>query len=75
MLLGGGPIDPGLRARAEAAGVRVVATYGSSETCGGCVYDGVPLDGVEVDLERGRRAAGSGSAARCCSTATTATPR
>ena len=23
-------------------GVRVVATYGSSETCGGCVYDGVP---------------------------------
>ncbi len=54
VLLGGGPIDPGLRARAEAAGVRVVATYGSSETSGGCVYDGVPLDGVEVDTEEGR---------------------
>ena len=52
VLLGGGPMDPGLRARAEAAGVRVVATYGSSETCGGCVYDGVPLEGVEVDLEK-----------------------
>ena len=48
VLLGGGPIDPALRARAEAAGVTVVATYGSSETAGGCVYDGVPLDGVEV---------------------------
>ncbi|MEZ5096188.1 MAG: AMP-binding protein [Nocardioides sp.] len=46
MLLGGGPIDPALRRRAEQAGVHVVATYGASETCGGCVYDGVPLDGV-----------------------------
>ena len=25
-----------------------VATYGLTETCGGVVYDGVPLDGVEV---------------------------
>ena len=48
VLLGGGPIDPDLRRRAEDAGVRVVATYGSSETAGGCVYDGVPLDGVAV---------------------------
>ena len=29
-------------------GARVVTTYGMSETCGGCVYDGVPLDGVSV---------------------------
>jgi O-succinylbenzoic acid--CoA ligase len=48
VLLGGGSIDPDLRRRAEDAGVRVVATYGSSETAGGCVYDGVPLDGVAV---------------------------
>lgn len=48
VLLGGGPIDPSLRARAEEAGVRVVATYGASETAGGCVYDGVPLDGVRL---------------------------
>ncbi|WP_336275942.1 AMP-binding protein [Nocardioides sp. B-3] len=46
ILLGGGPIDPALRAGAEAAGLRIVATYGSSETAGGCVYDGMPLDGV-----------------------------
>ena len=50
VLLGGGPIDPALRSDAEAAGVRVVATYGSAETSGGCVYDGVPLDGVGVAL-------------------------
>jgi O-succinylbenzoic acid--CoA ligase len=55
VLLGGGPIDPGLRARAEAAGVRVVATYGAAETAGGCVYDGLPLDGVAVAVgEAGR---------------------
>ena len=42
---------PGLRRRAETAGVRVVTTYGMSETCGGCVYDGVPLDGVTVEIE------------------------
>ncbi|MFT4085233.1 MAG: AMP-binding protein [Nocardioides sp.] len=48
VLVGGGPIDPALRSRAAAAGVRMVATYGSAETCGGCVYDGVPFDGVRV---------------------------
>jgi len=54
VLLGGGAIPAGLRERAAAAGVRVVATYGMSETCGGCVYDGVPLDGVRVELDEGR---------------------
>ncbi len=48
VLLGGGPIDAGLRERAAVAGVRVVATYGSAETAGGCVYDGHPLDGVAL---------------------------
>ncbi len=51
VLLGGGPVPAGLRDRGAAAGVRTVATYGMAETCGGCVYDGVPLDGVRVDLE------------------------
>lgn len=50
ILLGGGPIDPALRARAAEAGLRVMATYGSAETSGGCVYDGLPLDGVELGL-------------------------
>jgi O-succinylbenzoic acid--CoA ligase len=55
VLLGGGPIDPALRARADAAGVRVVATYGAAETAGGCVYDGLPLDGVAVAVGAGGR--------------------
>ena len=55
----------------RAAGVRVVATYGMSETCGGCVYDGVPLDGVEVGSAP---TAGCGSADRCSSTGTTDEP-
>jgi O-succinylbenzoic acid--CoA ligase len=50
VLLGGGPIDPSLRARAEEQGIHVVATYGSSETAGGCVYDGYPLDGVALEI-------------------------
>jgi O-succinylbenzoic acid--CoA ligase len=50
VLLGGGPIDPELRAEAASRGIRVVATYGSAETAGGCVYDGLPLDGVAVAL-------------------------
>jgi O-succinylbenzoic acid--CoA ligase len=55
VLIGGGPIDPALRARADGAGITLVATYGMAETCGGCVYDGLPLDGVGLALaEDGR---------------------
>lgn len=50
VLVGGGPVDPALRSRATEAGLRLVATYGSAETCGGCVYDGLPLDGVGIAL-------------------------
>jgi O-succinylbenzoic acid--CoA ligase len=55
VLIGGARLDPVLRRSAADAGVRVVSTYGMSETCGGCVYDGVPLDGVRVAIgEDGR---------------------
>ena len=50
ILLGGAAAEPALLEAARAAGGRVVTTYGMSETCGGCVYDGVPLDGVEVAI-------------------------
>jgi O-succinylbenzoic acid--CoA ligase len=55
VLLGGSAADPALLDRATAAGIAVVTTYGMSETCGGCVYDGVPLDGVDVTVEDGGR--------------------
>ncbi len=48
ILVGGSSIRTDLLERAEAAGLRVVTTYGMTETCGGCVYDGVPLRDVEV---------------------------
>ena len=48
VLLGGAAAGTGLIAAARDAGVPVVTTYGMSETCGGCVYDGLPLDGVTV---------------------------
>ncbi|HEX6248522.1 MAG TPA: o-succinylbenzoate--CoA ligase [Nocardioidaceae bacterium] len=52
VLVGGAAVEQSLRRAAADAGVRVVATYGMSETCGGCVYDGVPLDGVGVAIGR-----------------------
>ncbi len=48
VLVGGAALAPELAARAADAGVRVVTTYGMSETCGGCVYDGIPLTGVRI---------------------------
>ena len=48
VLLGGAAAGDALLAEARQAGWRVVTTYGMSETCGGCVYDGTPLDGVSV---------------------------
>lgn len=57
VLLGGAAAPPGLLDRAQKAGVRLTVTYGMTETAGGCVYDGYPLDGVEVELRDGGRIA------------------
>ncbi len=55
VLVGGASVSPRLVDHVRDAGVNVVRTYGMSETCGGCVYDGVPLDGVRLDVaEDGR---------------------
>jgi O-succinylbenzoic acid--CoA ligase len=55
ILLGGADAAPGLLARARAAGARIVTTYGMTETAGGCVYDGRPLDRVEVAIAADHR--------------------
>ena len=31
-------------------GIKVSVSYGMTETCGGCVFDGRPLDGVKISL-------------------------
>ena len=51
VLLGGAAAAPSLLTQARNAGVRVVTTYGMSETAGGCVYDGHALDVSFVQLE------------------------
>jgi o-succinylbenzoate---CoA ligase len=55
VLLGGAQAAERDLTTARAAGVPIVTTYGMSETCGGCVYDGLPLDGVAVALGAGGR--------------------
>src|SRR4051794_23614434 len=60
VVVGGGPVDASLRARSADAGLHLVATYGMAETCGGCVYDGLPLDGVGLALAKEGRVRLSG---------------
>ena len=51
ILVGGAHLSPDMRADAERAGANVVETYGLTETCGGVVYDGVPLPGTEMRID------------------------
>ena len=64
VLIGGGPMPAGVAERASAAGVPVVRTYGMSETAGGCVYDGLPLDGVRMRIDDGRVVLGGATLAK-----------
>ena len=54
VLVGGGPLDKELKHQATITGINVIATYGMTETCGGLIYDGQPLDGVQVEIRDGR---------------------
>jgi O-succinylbenzoic acid--CoA ligase len=47
VLVGGAALTHQLRKSAEDAGIVIVETYGSTETSGGCIYNGQALDGVE----------------------------
>jgi O-succinylbenzoic acid--CoA ligase len=51
LLIGGAAVPGDLLDVLRSAGVRVVRTYGMSETCGGCVYDGLPLDSAQVRID------------------------
>jgi o-succinylbenzoate---CoA ligase len=54
ILLGGQSPNWAEVSELRAMGVNIVVSYGMTETSGGCVYDGVPLDRVQVDLVDGR---------------------
>lgn len=53
ILVGGQAIPAATLERATDAGARVIRTYGSTETSGGCVYDGRALRGIRVRIEGG----------------------
>ncbi|MGO2745576.1 AMP-binding protein [Microbacterium sp.] len=54
ILVGGQALPQPVRDRAAELGVRLVRTYGSTETSGGCVYDGIPLDTVAARIVDGQ---------------------
>jgi O-succinylbenzoic acid--CoA ligase len=54
VLVGGAALDVTTRERAEQAGIKLVRTYGMSETAGGVVYNGEPLPGVTIGFDAGR---------------------
>lgn len=51
ILVGGAHLSPGVRERAEGVGASVTETYGLTESCGGVVYDGLPLPGVQMRID------------------------
>lgn len=64
ILVGGAGLDSALRSAAATKGITLISTYGMTETCGGCVYDGLPLDKVTVSIdERSRVTLGGPSVA------------
>ncbi len=54
ILVGGQATPVDLLARSLELGLNVTRTYGSAETCGGCVWDGVPLGDTLVRIDEGR---------------------
>ena len=50
ILVGGQAADPKLVQHLRDLGLNIVLSYGMTETCGGCVYDGVALEGVIVEI-------------------------
>ena len=50
VLVGGAALDRKLSESARDAGINVVESYGMTETCGGCVYDGTPLGNNKIEI-------------------------
>jgi o-succinylbenzoate---CoA ligase len=64
VLVGGAGTPSAVLAKARDARIALVTTYGMTETCGGCVYDERPLDGVQVEIVDGRVLLGGPTLAR-----------
>lgn len=53
VLVGGAALPEAISKSAADAGIKIVTTYGMTETCGGCVYNGSPISGVEIETSDG----------------------
>lgn len=53
ILVGGQAVDASVVEKARDLGLKIVRSYGSAETAGGCVYDGLPLPGVALQIDQG----------------------
>jgi o-succinylbenzoate---CoA ligase len=60
VLVGGAATPAALVDRLRRSGVRIVTSYGMTETCGGAVLDGRALTGVSVEVDLGGRLTISG---------------
>ncbi|WP_353066145.1 AMP-binding protein [Arcanobacterium hippocoleae] len=49
-LVGGSAIRTDLLQQAQLLGLRTVTSYGMTETCGGCVYDGIPIGDTKLEV-------------------------
>lgn len=54
ILVGGQAVTPRLLEACRDLGLAVTRTYGSSETAGGCVWDGIPIGDTDVRVIGGR---------------------
>jgi o-succinylbenzoate---CoA ligase len=55
VLVGGARLSPGIAHEARQHGIDVHESYGATETCGGCVIDGLPLPHAQVSLDADQR--------------------
>ena len=60
VLVGGAALSEELRSQGIASGINIITTYGMTETCGGCIYNGESLDGVNFELTEDQRVKISG---------------
>jgi len=52
VLVGGAALDGKLADQARTAGINIVESYGMTETCGGCVYDGVAIGDTSIAIDQ-----------------------
>jgi O-succinylbenzoic acid--CoA ligase len=60
IIIGGAAMSAELKAKAAAAGVTAIPSYGMTETGSGCVYAGEPLNGTLLRLEEEPPGGGAG---------------